>query len=675
MVAYRRIVFLMAPSALNRIRKRGILAIWRYEVEMESSGGVIDEHVKVVRPWAGARALGATNAEPKPCTLQLAAAQQLHRDHARSETTLLFSYIYSASLTDSRSDVHSRARCCFEDFQTVIRDQNNSMAKRKSEAISQSTPSEPSPQPQNSSRRRSKKVAQSSQESLIDDANALEHQEFTKRYFEPQYFEYGIGPRRSFASLIFAEDLTSRELEQCYNLIETTSRKDYENSSWGWHPKRKKREMKEKEMRYLLVRRLLPGEESQDVDDMEFEGFLSFMLTHDSTPAVPVLYIYEIHLTESVRGKGLGQFLMAAAEAFACSVGVEKVMLTCFLSNTFARHFYKRLGFDTDACSPGDRKTRNKVVKVDYVIMSKDLNSESNHDQRKTVQVMEDESTDISLSPEANDLPSLDDSPEILRAWTTALQEKELLKLGLQEADFARQQLSKHNGEEAARHMNILQALFQTMQTHWEAARDLDELLREQMYQLKCQINDIDRLAETMRPIPNLRRDPSSAATSEEETFDMEKATEQVYSAFYTLLRKAEEVDNRLDDVADREQEAELLENDLDEREEELDNWESDLHERERALAEREERLMRSRQRFQRQKDRYGVSGESEVFRQDVGYGVPPQDGSLEGEHVRALPWRQESPPRDKVHTWLWQNSSAEESFRAATGTDEQTTS
>lgn len=64
---------------------------------------------------------------------------------------------------------------------------------------------------------------------------------------------------------------------------------------------------------------------------------------------------------------------MRAAEGIAREAGVDKVMLTCFVSNENAWAFYRKLGYEVDVCSPGDRTTRNKVVKVDYVIMSKDV--------------------------------------------------------------------------------------------------------------------------------------------------------------------------------------------------------------------------------------------------------------------------------------------------------------
>lgn len=51
---------------------------------------------------------------------------------------------------------------------------------------------------------------------------------------------------------------------------------------------------------------------------------------------------------------------------------LKKVMLTCFVSNSKARAFYEKLGFDVDESSPGERKLRGgKVVVPDYCIMSR----------------------------------------------------------------------------------------------------------------------------------------------------------------------------------------------------------------------------------------------------------------------------------------------------------------
>ncbi len=50
---------------------------------------------------------------------------------------------------------------------------------------------------------------------------------------------------------------------------------------------------------------------------------------------------------------------------------ITKVMLTCFLSNTKALGFYHKRGFATDDISPTPRRLRGKVIRPDYVILSK----------------------------------------------------------------------------------------------------------------------------------------------------------------------------------------------------------------------------------------------------------------------------------------------------------------
>ena len=69
---------------------------------------------------------------------------------------------------------------------------------------------------------------------------------------------------------------------------------------------------------------------------------------------------------------------MHVADLLAQNMGLAKVMLTCFLCNKKAYRFYADHGFLKDACSPEDRKTRNKVVAVDYAILSKDVQAIEN---------------------------------------------------------------------------------------------------------------------------------------------------------------------------------------------------------------------------------------------------------------------------------------------------------
>jgi ribosomal protein S18 acetylase RimI-like enzyme len=176
----------------------------------------------------------------------------------------------------------------------------------------------------------------------------------------------------------YARDVPQSVLEQGYKLIETTSRSDYEDSTLGWRPKHKKKEMRQSEMRYLTAWRTPDAAKHDDSrkddhseENRDFQGFLSFMVTHEAGCAV--LYIYEIHLAASARGKGLGQHLMGLVEAVAHRLGpsIEKVMLTCFVANTHAVEFYRKSGFIIDDSSPEARQTRGKLIEPEYLIMSK----------------------------------------------------------------------------------------------------------------------------------------------------------------------------------------------------------------------------------------------------------------------------------------------------------------
>ncbi|KAG6219724.1 hypothetical protein E4U34_003447 [Claviceps purpurea] len=160
--------------------------------------------------------------------------------------------------------------------------------------------------------------------------------------------------------LIGAAALQDAHARACFDLIDETSGADYRGSSLGWHPSAKMKEMRSPELRYILVLR-----------DDQVCGFMSMMPTYENGEAV--LYCYEIHLKTELKGSGLGKqlmhFLFEAGDRIQL---VDKVMLTCFVSNKHARQFYERLGFEVDACSPRERKLRGgRIVMPDFVIMSR----------------------------------------------------------------------------------------------------------------------------------------------------------------------------------------------------------------------------------------------------------------------------------------------------------------
>lgn len=90
-------------------------------------------------------------------------------------------------------------------------------------------------------------------------------------------------------SLLQAARLTEAQFDRCFGIVDQTSGRDYRLSLQGWHPSAKKEEMRSPDLRYILVRR---GD--------EICGFTSLMPTWEN--GEPVVYCYEIHLTDEVKG-------------------------------------------------------------------------------------------------------------------------------------------------------------------------------------------------------------------------------------------------------------------------------------------------------------------------------------------------------------------------------------
>ncbi|KAJ9137629.1 Acyl-CoA N-acyltransferase [Coniochaeta hoffmannii] len=172
----------------------------------------------------------------------------------------------------------------------------------------------------------------------------------------------GTGERYSL-DLRAAGNLDEEDLKACFDLIAETSKDDYEASSGGWHPRKKMVEMKSPDLRYILVKS----------DEGSLVGFTSLMPTWEE--GQPVVYCYEIHLKPHLQGTGLGRLLMGFLDTVARNIPpIDKVMLTCFLSNKRGLDFYHKLGFQKDEISPAPRKLRfGKTFIPDYVILSKKI--------------------------------------------------------------------------------------------------------------------------------------------------------------------------------------------------------------------------------------------------------------------------------------------------------------
>ncbi|KAI8280706.1 hypothetical protein K4K59_008496 [Colletotrichum sp. SAR11_240] len=203
---------------------------------------------------------------------------------------------------------------------------------------------------------------------LIESANRKADEEFLRDHLQPSKdwtsWTHPTTPKAYTLTLKSPAKMSIDEMQACFDLVEYTSGADYRASSWGWKPAAKIKEMRSPELRYILVK---------ESHSERLCGFTSLMPTFEE--GEPVVYCYEIHLLEELRGTGMGRKLMDYLVAVAESVPiVEKVMLTCFVANTAARGFYEKLGFERDAMSPVERKLRfGKVFVPDYVIMSRKI--------------------------------------------------------------------------------------------------------------------------------------------------------------------------------------------------------------------------------------------------------------------------------------------------------------
>lgn len=228
--------------------------------------------------------------------------------------------------------------------------------------------------------------------SITDDSPLVQRTAFLEAHNAPEeFYSYTFQP---FADLQFyralrfefkrSTKMSNSELAACFDLISKTSEQDYRSSSRGWDPDYKLEEMSDREMMYFLVCQAEGHIGVDSVSDGDVSahhagailGFMSFKLEPEDEELKlirPVLYMYEIHLDDRLRGQSLGGRMINWAISQARLVRISKMMLTVFTVNESARRLYEREGFTKDAISPEDRVTRRKVIKADYIIMSKEL--------------------------------------------------------------------------------------------------------------------------------------------------------------------------------------------------------------------------------------------------------------------------------------------------------------
>ncbi|OQR78651.1 N-alpha-acetyltransferase 40-like [Tropilaelaps mercedesae] len=184
---------------------------------------------------------------------------------------------------------------------------------------------------------------------------ANDNREPLDQLIDPSECDYQRNELNLTISRCWASDATTELREFVFALTEVNMRELYEQSSWGWNESQKRKELTGKTSQYIVVKDKSKGG--------AIVGFVHFRFEMDF--ALPVLYCYEIQLTEEVQRRGIGAHLMDILYKLAERFRMKKILLTVFKHNSRALNFYtKKLKFRTDSTDP---KENHK----DYTILFK----------------------------------------------------------------------------------------------------------------------------------------------------------------------------------------------------------------------------------------------------------------------------------------------------------------
>ncbi|KAL6613581.1 acyl-CoA N-acyltransferase [Neocallimastix sp. 'constans'] len=176
--------------------------------------------------------------------------------------------------------------------------------------------------------------------------------------------EFSINDVNYHIDFYTIDGLPSPIFDKLFHILKSNMKKQYQAANVGWNQKKKIKEMKEKDARYLVV----------STDTKEIVGFLYFQFSTEmdmKDVEYPVFYIMEIQLVQKVRNLGIGRRLMNIGEQWSKKYKMERLMLTVFLKNKDAIKFYEKLGFKPDEISPSQCLSSEEAKEYDYEIMSK----------------------------------------------------------------------------------------------------------------------------------------------------------------------------------------------------------------------------------------------------------------------------------------------------------------
>lgn len=167
--------------------------------------------------------------------------------------------------------------------------------------------------------------------------------------------------------------LSESERKWAFGLLEGYMKSHYEScEAVGWDAKKKQRELADQDSRFVVMYATAETEKEATKENLSVVdngdaagsaprqpvGYAMWRFLLDDNgygELIPVLYLWEIHISSDYRRKGLGRFLMTLSELAAWKMKMNKITMTVFTSNKASLDFFKtKLKYKPDETDPAE---------------------------------------------------------------------------------------------------------------------------------------------------------------------------------------------------------------------------------------------------------------------------------------------------------------------------------
>ncbi|KAF8168034.1 acyl-CoA N-acyltransferase [Crassisporium funariophilum] len=202
----------------------------------------------------------------------------------------------------------------------------------------------------------------------VSNAVKLANKATSKRLASMVETDYELASKMYRVEVLHGDELQATQREAVWVIFEANMRELYQNSSFGWDPETKRKELFHNLSRFVLVQ--------QDESPNPLVAFSMFRFEQEDED--DVLYCYDIQVATTAQGAGIGKRLLNALAIIGKAFRMEMILLTVFKANVNALKFYTGIGFRTDVTSPdyvdnGEEVDDDEVEGADYKILSRQL--------------------------------------------------------------------------------------------------------------------------------------------------------------------------------------------------------------------------------------------------------------------------------------------------------------